>query len=174
VRDEIRAEIALKEEANRQKMMVEASEKLAYAKTMREQAEKTPSSSDKEKASTIEFFDSKIRELEIDARGEARYLYNLRYATDFGREANGVKPEFAKTTITSSHGVSLFIRQLIVEDDSLYLPVDEYKIPSGESIEKQFETENKRIIEIDINLYEEESESDKVPILTLYRERINY
>jgi len=156
-------------------MMSEAVAQLAYLKTMKEHAEKLPCPSERLQGKMVEFFDEEISKLEIDARGEPRYLYNLRYATDFGREANGVKPEFDHMDFLTSKAVSEFIADLIADDDEdLYL-ADEYDVPSAESIDKRFDTENKRKIEININVQiEGEDEEDEVPSMTLTRTRINY
>ena len=48
-----------------QDTIAEIDAKLAYMKAMKEHAENTTSSSDEAKRETIEFFDSKIQELEI-------------------------------------------------------------------------------------------------------------
>jgi len=171
----IRQQLAAETEEARQKMMSEAVAQLAYLKTMKEHAEKLPCPSERLQGKMVEFFDEEISKLEIDARGEPRYLYNLRYATDFGREANGVKPEFDHMDFLTSKAVSEFIADLIADDDEdLYL-ADEYDVPSAESIDKRFDTENKRKIEININVQiEGEDEEDEVPSMTLTRTRINY
>jgi len=171
----IRQQLAAKTEESRQKMMAEAVSKLAYLKAMREQAETLACSSSALQDKTLEFFDSEIQRMEIDLRGEPRDLYNLRYATDFGREANGVKPEFDHMDFLTSKAVSDFIADLVADDDEdLYL-ADEYDIPSADSIDKRFDTENKRKIEININVQiEGEDEEDEVPSMTLTRTRINY
>ena len=171
----IRQQLAAETEEARQKMMSEAVAQLAYLKAMREQAEKLPCPSERLRGKTVEFFDEEISKVEIDARGEPRYIYNLRYATDFGREANGVQPEFDHMDFLTSQAVSDFISDLVADDDEdLYL-ADEYDIPSAESIDKRFDTERKRKIEININVQiEGEDEEDEVPIMTLTRTRINY
>lgn len=171
----IRQQLAAETEEARQQMMSEAVAQLTYLKTMKEYAEKLPCPSDKLQGKMVEFFDDEISKLEIDARGEPRYLYNLRYATDFGREANGVEPEFDHMDFMTSKAVSEFIADLVQDDDEdLYL-ADEYDVPSAESIDKQFDTENKRKIEIDINVHiEDDEDDDEVPSMTLTRTRINY
>ena len=176
MRDEIRATAAAKTEEARQKMMAEAVPQLAYLKAMKQQAETLPCPSSRLLDKTVEFFDHEIQRLEIDVRGEPRYLYNLRYATEFGREANGIKTEFDHMDFMTSKGVSRFIADLIADDEEYVYLADEYDIPSAEAIDKRFDTENKRTIEIDINVHieDEEEDDDLVPIMTLNRTRINY
>lgn len=85
-----------KEEALRQKMMVDAVPKLAYMKMMKDIVNTIPSSSDEAKNEAIEFFSTKIEELEVDVKGEPRYSYNLHYPIDVGFKANGIKPSFSE------------------------------------------------------------------------------
>jgi len=151
-----------------QKMKSEAGPKLAYMKMMKEHAEKTASASDDAKNETIKFFESKIRELEIDAVGSPRYSYNLRYAIDFGREANGVDPEFANKQFASTEEIVHFIEMLILTNDMLYIS-DTYNIPSPSNIEKMFNPNSRTQFNISI-----EDDDYPVPPFELVRTRINY
>jgi UDP-N-acetylmuramyl pentapeptide synthase len=151
-----------------QKMKSEAGPKLAYMKMMKEHAENTASASDDAKNETIKFFDSKIRELEIDAVGSPRYSYNLRYAIDFGREANGVDPEFANKQFASTEEIVHFIEMLILTNDMLYIS-DTYNIPSPSNIEKMFNPNSR--IQFNISI---EDDDYPVPPFEVVRTRINY
>ena len=55
-------EMNAKEEALRQKMMVDSVPKLAYMKMMKDIVDSIPSSSDEAKNETVEFFSTKIEE----------------------------------------------------------------------------------------------------------------
>ena len=162
-----------KTEQNRQKMMADAKDKLAYLKTIRKLADTTPSSSAEAKNDTLAFLDTKIRELKIDADGAPRYSYNLHYAIDFGREYNGVKPEFTDTTFTSSRELVEFVNQLVLSDDMLY-ESDTYKIPSASDIDKHLDESNLRRMTFDINVENDEDEKGPVPPFGITRTRINY
>jgi hypothetical protein len=151
-----------------QKMKSEAGPKLAYMKMMKEHAEKTASASDEAKNETIKFFETKIRELEIDAMGSPRYSYNLRYAIDFGREANGVDPEFANKQFASTEEIVHFIEMLILTNDMLYIS-DTYKIPSPSDIENMFNPNSR--IQFNISL---DDDDYQVPPFEVVRTRINY
>jgi hypothetical protein len=151
-----------------QKMKSEAGPKLAYMKMMKEHAEKTASASDDAKNETIKFFETKIRELEIDAVGSPRYSYNLRYAIDFGREANGVDPEFANKQFASTEEIVHFIEMLILTNDMLYIS-DTYKIPSPSDIENRFNPNSR--IQFNISI---EDDDYPVPPFEVVRTRINY
>ena len=151
-----------------EKMKSEAGPKLAYMKMMKEHAEKTASASDDAKNETIKFFDSKIRELEIDAMGSPRYSYNLHYAIDFGREANGVDPEFANKQFASTEEIVHFIEMLILTNDMLYIS-DTYNIPSPSNIEKMFNPNSRIHFNISI-----EDDDYPVPPFEVVRTRINY
>lgn len=161
-----------KTEQNRQKMMTDAKDKLTYLKTVRKLADTTPSSSTEAKNETLAFLDTKIRELMIDAAGEPRYSYNLHYAIDFGREYNGVKPEFTDVKFTSSRELIEFVNQLVLSDDMLY-ESDTYKIPSAAEIDKHLDESNLRRMTFDINV-DEEDEDAPVPPFGITRTRINY
>jgi len=154
----------------RQIMIEEATHKLAYLKTLRELAEKTPCGSDKVKTEMMTYFNTEIRDLETDVLGKPRYSYTLNYPIDFGREANGVKPEFANKTFKSVEEVSKFIHEHVKSDDLIF-DKEEYKIPSGGWIAIMLD--DSRIIEIDIN-HEYVDEDEKVPPFTLSFTRINY
>ena len=162
-----------KTEQNRQKMMTDAKDKLAYLKTIRKLADTTPSSSAEAKNDTLAFLDTKIRELKIDADGAPRYSYNLHYAIDFGREYNGVKPEFTDTTFTSSRELVEFVNQLVLSDDTMY-ESDTYKIPSAAEIEKHLDESKLRRMTFDINIDDDEDEKGPVPPFGITRTRINY
>jgi UDP-N-acetylmuramyl pentapeptide synthase len=151
-----------------EKMKSEAGPKLAYMKMMKEHAEKTASASDDAKNETIKFFETKIRELEIDAMGSPRYSYNLRYAIDFGREANGVDPEFANKQFASTEEIVHFIEMLILTNDMLYIS-DTYNIPSPSNIEKMFNPNSR--IQFNISI---EDDDYQVPSFEVVRTRINY
>jgi hypothetical protein len=151
-----------------EKMKSEAGPKLAYMKMMKEHAEKTASASDDAKNETIKFFETKIRELEIDAMGSPRYSYNLRYAIDFGREANGVDPEFANKQFASTEDIVHFIEMLILTNDMLYIS-DTYNIPSPSNIEKMFNPNSR--IQFNISI---EDDDYPVPPFEVVRTRINY
>ncbi len=162
-----------KTEQNRQKMMTDAKDKLTYLKTVRKLADTTPSSSVEAKNETLAFLDAKIRELMIDAAGEPRYSYNLHYAIDFGREYNGVKPEFTDTKFTSSRELVEFVNQLVLSDDMLYQS-DTYKIPSAAEIDQHLDESNLRRMTFDINVENDEDEKGPVPPFGITRTRINY
>jgi len=151
-----------------EKMKSEAGPKLAYMKMMKEHAEKTASASDDAKNETIKFFETKIRELEIDAVGSPRYSYNLRYAIDFGREANGVDPKFANKQFASTEEIVHFIEMLILTNDMLYIS-DTYNIPPPSDIEKMFNPNSR--IQFNISI---EDEDYPVPPFEVVRTRINY
>jgi UDP-N-acetylmuramyl pentapeptide synthase len=151
-----------------EKMKSEAGPKLAYMKMMKEHAEKTASASDDAKNETIKFFETKIRELEIDATGSPRYSYNLRYAIDFGHEANGVDPEFANKQFASTEEIVHFIEMLILTNDMLYIS-DTYNIPSPSNIEKMFNPNSRTQFNISI-----EDDDYQVPPFEVVRTRINY
>jgi UDP-N-acetylmuramyl pentapeptide synthase len=151
-----------------EKMKSEAGPKLAYMKMMKEHAEKTASASDDAKNETIKFFETKIRELEIDVTGSPRYSYNLRYAIDFGREHNGVDPEFANKQFASTEEIVHFIEMLILTNDMLYIS-DTYNIPSPSDIEKMFNPNSR--IQFNISI---EDDDYQVPSFEVVRTRINY
>jgi hypothetical protein len=165
-------QIAAKTEEKRQKMMVEAGPKLAYMKMMKEHAQNTTSGSDEVKQETIMFFKAKILELENDVTGSPRYSYNLRYPVDFGREANGVDPEFANRDFTSTAEIVEFIEMLILRDDMLFLS-DTYNIPSDSKIDRMLSGDSYTTrTQIDINA--DEDDDYQVPPFEVTRTRINY
>jgi hypothetical protein len=156
---------------NRQKMMTDAGPKLAYMKMMKEHAQNTTSASYEAKQETIKFFETKIRDLENDAIGSPRYSYNLRYAIDFGREANGVDPEFANKHFTSTLEIVNFIEMLILSNDMLFLS-DTYNIPSPSKIDGMFGSDSSMTrAQINISLEEDDYQ---VPPFEIMRTRINY
>jgi hypothetical protein len=157
------------QEARRQKMIEEATHSLAYLKTLREFAEKTSCGSDKVKTEMMTYFNEKIQDLETDLLGKPRYSYILNYPIDFGREANGVKPEFANKTFKSVEEVSKFIHEHVKSDDLIF-DKEEYYIPSREWIAMMLE--EKTVIEIDIN--KDDDEDEMVPPFTLSYTMINY
>jgi hypothetical protein len=145
--------------------------KLAYMKMMKEHAEKTASSSDEAKQETIKYFETKIQELEIDVAGTPRYSYNLRYPTDFGREANGVQPEFAHKQFSNTREIVHFIEMLILRDDMLFIS-DTYNIPSPSKIDVMLSGDS-RITRTNIDINADEEEDDIVPPFEITRTRIN-
>jgi hypothetical protein len=145
--------------------------KLAYLKMMKEHAEKTASSSDEAKQETIKYFETKIQELETDVGGPPRYSYNLRYPTDFGREANGVKPEFAHKQFSNTREIVHFIEMLILRDDMLFIS-DTYNIPSPSKIDVMLSGDS-RITRTKIDINADEEEDDIVPPFEITRTRIN-
>jgi hypothetical protein len=160
------------QEAKRQKMIEEASHELPYMKTLREIAEKTPCGSEKAKTEMLAYFNTKIQDLETDVLGKPRYSYTLNYPIDFGREANGVKPEFAYKTFKSVEEVSKFINEHVKSDDLIF-DKEEYKIPDGTWIAMMLE--EKTVIEIDINKEEDDDDDDEaVPPFRLSYTMINY
>jgi hypothetical protein len=151
-------------------MSAHTGSKLAYMKMMKEHAEKTESGSDEIKQETIKYFDTKIQELETDVGGPPRYSYNLRYPTEFGREANGVQPEFADKQFASTEQIVHFIETLILTDDMLYLS-DDYNIPSPSKIDDMLSGDSRITrTKIDINA----DEDGDVPPFEITRTRINY
>ena len=145
--------------------------KIAYMKMMNEHAEKTESGSDEMKQETIKYFQTKIHELEIDVTGSPRYSYNLRYATDFGREANGVNPEFAHKRFASTEDIVHFIETLILTDDMLYLS-DDYNIPSPSKIDVMLSGDS-RITRTKIDINADEDDDYQVPLFEITRTRVN-
>jgi len=160
---------AEKTEQTRQKMMADAKDKLAYLKTVRKLADTTPSSSIEAKNETLAFLDAKIREMKIDAEGKPRYSYNLHYAFDFGREYNGVKPEFANVTFATSEELVEFVNQLVM-DDVLY-ESDTYNIPRPSEIDERLDGSRLKRMKFNINVEEEDG---PVPEFEVSRTRINY
>jgi hypothetical protein len=145
--------------------------KLAYLKMMKEHAEKTTSSSDQVKQETIKYFETQIRELEIDVVGRPRYTYNLRYPTDFGREYNGVQPEFANKQFTSTAEIVEFVNQQVMSDDMLYLS-DTYNIPSAADIDDMLDGDS-RITRALFNISLDDDDY-QVPSFEVARTRIKY
>jgi hypothetical protein len=168
----IRNQIAVKTEEARQKMMVEAGPKLAYMKMMKEHAQNTTSGSDEMKQETIMFFETKIRELENDVTGSPRYTYNLRYPVDFGREANGVDPEFANSNFTSTAEIVEFVNQLVMTNDMLFIS-DTYMIPSASDIDTMLDGDT-RITRTQFDINADEDEDSPVPLFEVSRIRTNY
>ena len=138
---------------------------------MKEHAEKTESGSDEAKQETIKYFETHIRELEIDVAGRPRYSYNLRYATDFGREANGENPEFAHKRFASTEQIVKFIETLILTDDMLYLS-DDYNIPSPSKIDVMLSGDS-RITRTKIDINADEDDDYQVPPFEITRTRVN-
>ena len=167
----IREEMAAKEEVSRQKMMEEATHKIAYLKTMRELAEKTPSPSIRAKAEMMRYFNTQILDLETDVMGKPRYAYNLHYPTDIGFAPNGRPPVFADKKFTSTKEVSKFIREYIETEDMMFDKA-EYTLPTTMTIDNMLEYSDR--IQIDVNDEDEDESEEKVPSFTLTRIRINY
>jgi hypothetical protein len=152
-------------------MSTHTGSKLAYMKMMKEHAEKTESGSDEIKQETIKYFETQIRELDIDVTGSPRYSYNLRYATDFGREANGENPEFAHKRFASTEEIVHFIETLILTDDMLYLS-DTYNIPSPSKIDVMLSGDS-RITRTKIDINADEDDDYQVPPFEITRTRVN-
>ena len=153
-------------------MSTHAGAKLAYMKMMKEHAENTTSASDEVKQETIKYFETKIRELEIDVAGRPRYSYNLRYATDFGREHNGVQPEFAHKRFRSTAEIVEFVNQQVMSDDMLYLS-DTYNIPSAADIDAMLDGDS-RITRAEIDINADEDDDYQVPPFEITRTRVNH
>jgi hypothetical protein len=153
-------------------MSTHAGAKLAYMKMMKEHAEKTESGSDEAKQETIKYFETQIRELEIDAVGRPRYTYNLRYPTDFGREHNGVQPEFAHKRFRSTAEIVEFVNQQVMSDDMLYLS-DTYNIPSAADIDAMLDGDS-RITRAEIDINADEDDDYQVPPFEITRTRVNH
>ena len=162
-----------REELARQKMITDATDKLTYMKAVRAFADTTPSASAAAKDYTLTFLDTQIRELKIDADGKPRYLYNLHYACDFGREYNGVKPEFTDAKFTSSEELVEFVNQLVLSDDTLY-ESDTYNIPRACDIDRVIDGSKLKRMKFDINVENEDDEEGPVPDFEVYCTRINY
>jgi hypothetical protein len=152
-------------------MSTHTGSKLAYMKMMKEHAEKTESGSDEIKQETIKYFETQIRELEIDVAGRPRYSYNLRYPIDFGHEANGVKPEFAHKRFASTEEIVHFIEMLILTDDMLFLS-DTYNIPSPSKIDVMLSGDS-RITRTKIDINADEDDDYQVPPFEITRTRVN-
>jgi len=152
-------------------MSTHAGAKLAYMKMMKEHAETTESGSDEVKQETIKYFETQIRELEIDVTGSPRYSYNLRYATDFGREHNGVQPEFAHKKFASTEEIVKFIEMLILTNDMLYIS-DTYNIPSPSKIDDMLSGDS-RITRTKIDINADEDDDYQVPTFEVSRTRVN-
>ena len=153
------------------RMSTHAGAKLAYMKMMKEHAENTTSASDEVKQETIKYFEARIRELDIYVPGPPCYVYNLCYATDFGREANGVQPEFADKQFASTEQIVHFIETLILTDDMLYLS-DDYNIPSPSKIDAMFNPSSSvSRIQFNISL---DDDDYQVPPFEITRTCINY
>ena len=153
-------------------MSTHAGAKLAYMKMMKEHAEKTESGSDEVKQETIKYFETRIRELEIDVAGRPRYTYNLRYPTDFGREHNGVQPEFAHKRFASTAEIVEFVNQQVMSDDMLYLS-DTYNIPSAADIDAMLDGDS-RIMRTKIDINADEDDDYQVPPFEITRTRVNH
>ena len=163
--------------AARQMMIEEATHKLAYLKTMRELAEKTPCGADKVKAEMMSYFNTQIRDLETDVLGKPRYSYNLHYPTDIGFAPNGRPPVFGEKKFTSIAELSKFINDYIKEDDMMF-DKEKYNIPTTMMLEGMFQDNDKLSnnvpLEIDINDEDEDEDEEKVPLFTVTRVRVNY
>ena len=156
-------------QASREKMIVEATHSLEYLKTVRHFAEKTSCGSDKIKAEILRYFNNQIFDLETDVLGKPRYSYSLNYPIEFGREANGVKPEFAHKTFKSVEEVSKFIHEYVKSNDLMFYK-EEYTIPSREWIAIMLEEQTV----IDININKKDDDIEAVPPFRLSYTMINY
>lgn len=173
-----REEMKVKEEDLRQKMIEEATHKLAYLKRVRDLAEKTSCGSDKVKAEMMSYFNTQILDLETDVMGKPRYSYNLHYPTDIGFAPNGRPPVFADKKFSSVAEISKFISEYVKENDMMFDKDTYYNIPMAKMLESMFydndKLSNNVSLEIDINDEDEDEDEEKVPLFTVSRTRINY
>ena len=170
-REEIRAMMVAKEEENRQKMMTEATNKLAYLKIVRDLADKTPCPSIKAKADVMRYFNTQILDLETDVLGKPRYSFNLHYPTDIGFAPNGRPPVFADKKFSSVAEISKFISQYIKSEDMMF-DKENYNLPTASYIAMMLDESDK--CDIDINDEDEDEDEEKVPPFTVTCTRINY
>ena len=172
-REEIRAMMVAKEEENRQKMMTEATNKLAYLKMVRDLADKTPCPSIKAKADVMRYFNTQILDLETDVLGKPRYSFNLHYPTDIGFAPNGRPPVFADKKFSSVDEISKFISEYIKSEDMMFDKESYNRLTTTASyIQMMLEESNKCVI--DINDEDEDEDEEKVPPFTVTCTRINY
>jgi len=176
-------------------IIVNAAYKLAYMKMMKEQAKNTPSlSADDVKYDTIDFFNSKILELEaalleerrqkmmadarskltstqsaeefnnllMDARGEPRYSFTLRYSYGAGKA-----PMKDYKSFHSSEEISNYISRLVEAYPGIY-PKDSYILPTSNFIDEMFSIA--KYISLDINKEKEGT----IPLFELSCNLINY
>jgi hypothetical protein len=173
----MKAMLAAKEDAAREKMMEMSTHKLAYLKSVRDLAEKTSCGSDKVKSEMISYFNTQIRELETDVLGKPRYVYNLHYPTDVGFAPNGRLPVFGDKKFSSIAEVSKFISEYVKENVMMF-DKDTYNIPTTDMLESMFQDNDKKsnsvALEIDINDEDEDEDLEKVPLFTLSRTRVIY
>ena len=170
-REEMRAMIAAKEEEKRQKMMEEATHKLAYLKMVRDLADKTPSSSIKAKADVMRYFNTQIIDLETDVMGKPRYSFNLHYPTDIGFAPNRRPPVFADKKFSSVAEISKFISEYIKSEDTMF-DKESYNLPTASYIAMMLDESDK--CDININDEDEDEDEEKVPPFTVTYTRINY
>ena len=170
-REEMRAMIAAKEDEKRQKMMEEATHKLAYLKIVRDLADKTPSSSIKAKAEVMRYFNTQILDLETDVMGKPRYSFNLHYPTDIGFAPNGRPPVFTDKKFNSIAEISKFIGEYIKSEDMMF-DKENYNLPTASYIAMMLDGSDKCVI--DINDEDEDEDEEKVPPFTVTCTRINY
>jgi len=178
-----------------QKIIVNAAHKLAYMKMMREQAKNTPSSSaDDAKYETIDFFNSKIRELEASLLEERRQkmiadarhkllisitreeLNNLlmdaigepRYSCTLRYSYGaGKSPMKNYKSFHSSKEISDYISRLVEAYPDVY-PKDSYILPTSSFIDEMFSIA--KHISLDIN----KEETGTIPLFELTYKLINY
>ena len=170
-REEVRAMMEEAEEKNRQKMMEEATHKLAYLKMVRDLADKTPCPSIKAKAGVMRYFNTQILDLETDVMGKPRYSFNLHYPTDIGFAPNGRPPVFADKKFSSIAEISKFISEYIKGDDMMF-DKENYNLPTVFYIEMMLDESDKCVI--DVNDEDEDEDEEKVPPFTVTCTRINY
>jgi hypothetical protein len=163
--------IAAKEEEKRQKMMEEATHKLAYLKMVRDLADKTPSPSIKAKAEVMRHFNTQILDLETDVMGKPRYSYNLHYPTDIGFAPNGRPPVFGDKKFSSIAEISKFISEYIKGDDMMF-DKENYNLPTASYIANMLDESDK--CDIDVNDEDEDETEEKAPPFTVTCTRINY
>lgn len=172
-REEMMAKLLAKEAVSREKMMEEATHKLAYLKMMRDLADKTPCPSIKAKADVMRYFNTQILDLETDVMGKPRYSFNLHYPTDIGFAPNGRLPVFADKKFSSVDEISKFITEYIKSEDMMFDKESYNRITTTASyIQMLLEVSDK--VDIDINDEDEDEDEEKVPPFTVTRMRLNY
>lgn len=172
--DKIKATLKAREEVSRKKMMADAVDKLAYFKTIKDIVENAPAPrAASAKKETLYYFDSLIRDLEMDVEGKPRYCFNLHYPVVFGAEYNGERPEFADKEFKSIAEMIEFIHEHVNSNDILF-DKEDYEIPTAKLIQDMLSIREK--VDIDINPRDEddEDEEDEVPLFTASWKRINY
>jgi hypothetical protein len=178
-----------------QKIIINAAHKLAYMKMMREQAKNTPSlSADDAKYDTIDFFNSKIRELEAalveerrqkmitDARQKLLISITREELNTLLSDARG-EPRYSCTlrysygagktpmkdykSFHSSKEISNYISRLVEAYPGIY-PKDSYILPTSSFIDEMFSIA--KHISLDIN----KEQNGTIPLFEINYKLINY